>query len=161
MRPSMSNLSICIPRHSEWVWFETIAEGWFSDSTAPLGIIFFKNDMSNRLWSLCSPHKRISKSPPARVANAMTTVAQLLRASILLNRLSVVFLPAARCSRQNCSGRRLVWACHHFAAIEAGPFVGNMICIAELTPFYTGSAIFAVRLMLRTAHFVRPHFLRL
>ena len=104
MKPSMSNLSISIPCYLEWAWSDTIFAGWFFETTLVSGIIFFKNDISKRLCSLCSPHNRIIKSPPARIASAMTTAAQLLTASILLNRLFVLcLLLAARGFLKDCA----------------------------------------------------------
>ena len=92
MRPSMSNLSIFHPFYFALVWSDIIFAGWFFETTLVSGIIFFKNDKSKRLCSLCSPHNRIIKSPPARVASARTTAVQLLMASIFLNFLFVLCL---------------------------------------------------------------------
>lgn len=104
-------------------------------------------------WSLCSPHSRIRRRPPAKIAKAMTILAQLFRASSFWNLVfklldrCLVFVfhgPASGCGQATYLWRHLNIRVQSPPAIAAGSLVRHMQWIRKLPSFYAGSSVFVL-----------------
>jgi len=148
----ISNVSIKILYLWEVELMETMNAEWFSGSIVFFEYFFSKKTISKKRWSRSSPNNRIRRRPPAKIAIAMTILAQLLRASNLWN---LVFKLLSLCLSFNghttlCgeikySGRLLNVHVQNASAIQAGSFVRHMQRIRKSPAFQTGSSLFFFR----------------
>jgi len=106
----------------------------FSGTIVFFVYFFTKKVISKKRWSRSSPHNLIRRRPPAKIANAMTILAQLLRANNFWN---LVFKSLWFCLRFNehaafngtlkISGLLLNIQVQNPSPIDPGPFVWHML----------------------------------
>lgn len=160
IRPMISNLSITILCHWEVVFLETMIAELFPGTIVVFVYFFTQKVTSKKRWSLSSPHNLTRRRPPAKIANAMTILAQLLRANNFWN---LVFKSLWFCLRFNehaafngileNSGLLLNIQVQNSSPIDSGPFIRHVLWICKPTAFYAGPSVFVLRLDEKTRQF--------